>query len=353
MIASETGGVLDNLHSTVFTLDDALVVRYVNPAGEMLFGLSRRQLTGRSLADILPESPAWIAQLRQVLDSGHPLTVHDLRLVMRDGHFVTTDCTATPIARADGETRLLVELIQIDRLLRMTRDETRSGQFAAARELLRSLAHEVKNPLGGLRGAAQLLERELPNAALTDYTDIIIREADRLRALVDRMLGPVVPPEFAPVNVHRILDHVRGLLMAEFGEGLRVERDYDPSLPPLLGDTDQLVQATLNIARNGAQAVAGNGTIRLRTRAARNVYDGERRHRLMLRVDIEDDGPGIPDALRDRLFLPLISGRAGGTGLGLAIAHEIVRRHGGHIEFSSRPGKTIFRLYLPAENGNE
>jgi two-component system nitrogen regulation sensor histidine kinase GlnL len=146
---------------------------------------------------------------------------------------------------------------------------------------------------------------------------------------------------------------VRGLLIAEFGEGLRVERDYDPSLPSLLGDTDQLVQATLNIARNGAQAVAGNGTIRLRTRAARNVYDGERRHRLMLRVDVEDDGPGIPDALRDRLFLPLISGRAGGTGLGLAIAHEIVRRHGGHIEFSSRPGKTIFRLYLPAENGNE
>jgi two-component system nitrogen regulation sensor histidine kinase GlnL len=146
---------------------------------------------------------------------------------------------------------------------------------------------------------------------------------------------------------------VRGLLTAEFGEGLRVERDYDPSLPALRGDTDQLVQATLNIARNGAQAIAGNGTIRLRTRAARNVYDGERRHRLMLRVDIADDGPGIPDALRDRLFLPLISGRAGGSGLGLSIAHEIVRRHGGHVEFSSRPGETVFRLYLPAENGNE
>lgn len=349
---NETDGVLDNLHSTVFTLDRALAFQYVNPAGEMLFGISRRRLVGRALAEILPGNDAWIAQLERTLQSGHPYTVHDLDLAVPGGHHVSADCTVTPLTGVGMAPRLLIELIQIDRLLRLARDETRSGQYQASRELLRALAHEVKNPLGGLRGAAQLLERELPDPSLIEYTDIIIREADRLRTLVDRMLGPSSLPAHAPVNVHRVLDHVRRLLLAEFGAALIVDSDFDPSLPDVVGDADQLVQATLNVARNGAQAVAGHGRILLRTRVARNVTIGSRRNRLMLHVGIHDDGPGVPEALRDRLFLPLISGRAGGTGLGLAIAHEVVHRHGGHIEYASRPGDTVFNLFLPAENGN-
>lgn len=351
-LVSETEGVLDNLHSTVFTLDGDLAFQYVNPAGEMLFGISRRRLVGRPLAEILPGNDAWLQQLERTLRSGHPYTVHDLGLVVPGGHQISADCTVTPLTGVDTEPRLLIELVQIDRLLRLARDETRSGQYQASRELLRALAHEVKNPLGGLRGAAQLLERELPDPALVEYTEIIIREADRLRTLVDRMLGPSSLPAHAPVNVHRVLDHVRRLLVAEFGADLTVESDFDPSLPDVLGDADQLVQATLNVARNGAQAMAGQGRLLLRTRAARNITVGSRRNRLMLRVDIHDDGPGVPDALHDRLFLPLISGRAGGSGLGLAITHEVVHRHGGHIEFTSRPGDTVFHLFLPAENGN-
>lgn len=347
---NETDGVLDNLHSTVFTLDRALAFQYVNPAGEMLFGISRRRLVGRALAEILPGNDAWIAQLERTLQSGHPYTVHDLDLVVPGGHHVSADCTVTPLTGVGMAPRLLIELIQIDRLLRLARDETRSGQYQASRELLRALAHEVKNPLGGLRGAAQLLEQELPSNTLKEYTRIIIHEADRLRNLVDRMVGPNALLRKQPTNIHQVMDHVRRLIRAEVTRGIRIEHDFDPSIPEFGADAEQLIQAVLNVARNAVQALNGEGTVRFRTRVERQFTIGQKRHRLAVRAEIEDNGPGIPDELRESIFYPMVTGKPDGTGLGLSIAQDIVHQHGGMIEFASRPEQTIFRIYLPMEN---
>ncbi|RMG27368.1 MAG: PAS domain-containing sensor histidine kinase, partial [Gammaproteobacteria bacterium] len=222
-------------------------------------------------------------------------------------------------------------------------------QSRALNELVRGLAHEIKNPLGGLRGAAQLLESELADPALREYTSVIIEEADRLRALVDRLLGPSGLPRRERLNLHEVLEHVRTLVLAEGHLGLRIERDYDPSIPELEADRDALVQAVLNIVRNAVEALAGEGTIWLQTRTERQVTIGSVRHRLAASVRIIDNGPGVPEALRERLFVPLVTGRAQGTGLGLAIAQNLVGRHGGIIEFESRPGHTCFNLLLPLE----
>jgi len=218
--------------------------------------------------------------------------------------------------------------------------------------MLRQLAHEVRNPLGGLRGAAQLLDRELPDPELREYTRVIISEADRLTALVDSMNGPTRPQQRTLVNVHEICEHVHRLLVAEAPAAVAVERDYDPSLPSSLFDRNQLVQALLNIARNALQAVGERGRIILRTRALSNVVIAGHRHRLAASVQVQDDGPGVPPELRASLFYPLVTGRAGGTGLGLAVAQDLVIRHGGLIEFESEPGRTIFTLMLPLEEHN-
>jgi two-component system, NtrC family, nitrogen regulation sensor histidine kinase GlnL len=216
--------------------------------------------------------------------------------------------------------------------------------------VLRGLAHEVKNPLGGLRGAAQLLERELSDKQLKEYTRIIVHEADRLRNLVDRVMGGYTPLNKRPVNVHEVLEHVRKLVLVETPVGLTVRCDYDPSLPTLQADAEQLIQAALNILRNSVQALGGKGTVVIRTRIERSFTIGHTHHRLALRVDIEDNGPGIPAELLDKIFYPMVTGRADGTGLGLSIAQDIVARHGGLIECASQPGRTLFTLYLPVEN---
>lgn len=348
--------ILENLSCAVLTLDSGLRLTSLNPAGEMLFEVSAKKVVGSRLDELLPHSQRFIATLRECLSSRHPLTVRGLRLPLPAaagaGRHVTVDCTVTPIGDGrDGEA-LLVELTQIDRLLRMARDENLLERQAANRAVMRGLAHEIKNPLGGLRGAAQLLERELPDKALKEYTRIIIHEADRLRALVDRMIGSYRPPNPGPVNIHEILEHVRRLVLAEVPVGLNIERDYDPSLPLLQGDRDQLVQALLNIVRNAVEATGERGRIRLRTRCERQCTIGGRRHRLAVRVDVEDDGPGIPEELMDRIFYPMVTGKPGGTGLGLPIAQDIVHRHGGLIECTSRPGRTVFTIYLPLENGH-
>jgi two-component system nitrogen regulation sensor histidine kinase GlnL len=213
----------------------------------------------------------------------------------------------------------------------------------ANRELIRNLAHEIKNPLGGLRGSAQLLERELERPELREYTQIIIKEADRLQTLMDRMLTPHRAPRIEPLGVHEVLERVRSLVKAEFG--VVIERDYDPSLPDLVGDREQLIQAVLNIARNSAQA--GSSSIVFRTRAIRQATIVRHRHRLALELQVIDDGPGVPEEIQDRIFNPLVSGREGGTGLGLSLAQTFVQYHQGVIEFESRPGRTIFRILLP------
>jgi two-component system nitrogen regulation sensor histidine kinase GlnL len=213
----------------------------------------------------------------------------------------------------------------------------------ANRELIRNLAHEIKNPLGGLRGSAQLLERELEKVELREYTQVIIKEADRLQKLMDRMLTPHRAPRVEPVSIHEVLERVRSLVEAEFG--VTVQRDYDPSLPDILGDREQLIQAALNIARNAAQA--GAATIEFRSRAVRQITLLRSRYRLALELQIIDDGPGVPEEIQDRIFNPLVSGREGGTGLGLSLAQTFVQYHRGVIEFESRPGRTTFRILLP------
>ncbi len=231
--------------------------------------------------------------------------------------------------------------------MKIAREAKILEQQQANRELIRNLAHEIKNPLGGIRGAAQLLERELGDAELREFTQVIVKEADRLQSLMNRLLTPNRLPQIEQVNIHEVMERVRTLLHAEFPEGLEVKRDYDTSLPEITGDKEQLIQAILNVARNAAQATGGLGEIRMVTRIARQVTVARKRFRHAIAVSIEDDGPGVPPELAERIFYPLVSGRQGGTGLGLSLAQSFVSQHHGIIEFESVPGRTRFTLLLP------
>ncbi len=344
--------ILDNLTTAVLSFDGDLRLAYINPAGEMLFEVSSKKVVGQPLTALLPHSLRLAKTLKQTLNSRHPFTARGVRLLLPGARTITVDCTVTPLPDGARGDELLVELTQIDRLLRLARDESRLDRQAANRAVIRGLAHEIKNPLGGLRGAAQLLEQELSGNELKEYTRIIIHEADRLRNLVDRMIGPHRLPKHEPMNVHEVLEHVRKLMLVEVPVGLGIERNYDPSLPSILGDREQLIQAVLNIVRNSVQAMDGQGVVRLRTRIERSLTIGNKRHRLALRVEVEDNGPGIPETLQEHIFYPMVTGRADGTGLGLSIAQDIINRHGGLIEFTSRPRQTVFTLYLPLENAH-
>ena len=344
--------ILDNLNTAVLLVDSGLVLRAMNPAGEMLFETGARQAIGQPLTHLLARNQTLIEAIHQTLVSGHPFTEHGLRLGVPVNRLVTVDCTVTPLLRPDGKTELILEISTIDRLLRLAREESRHDQHAASRAVIRGLAHEIKNPLGGLRGAAQLLERELPSASLKEYTRIIIHEADRLRNLVDRMVGPNAPLNKQPTNIHQVMDHVRRLIRAEVTQGIRIEHDFDPSIPEFAADDEQLIQAVLNVARNAVQALNGAGVIRFRTRIERQFTIGQKRHRLALCAEIEDDGPGVPAELQESIFYPMVTGKPDGTGLGLSIAQDIVNKHGGTIEFTSRPQQTVFRIYLPLENAH-
>ena len=257
------------------------------------------------------------------------------------------------VNRMEASPNVVVELVEIEQQTRQDREERALDQAQVTKELIRNLAHEIKNPLGGIRGAAQLLEMEVESRALHEYTQVIIGEADRLQALVDRLLAPHRKPHVvSDVNIHEVCERVRALILAEFPRGLHVERDYDISIPDFRGDREQLIQAMLNIAHNAAQALveriaAGDAVIVLRTRVARQTTLGKQRYRLALDLHIQDNGPGVPESLRDRIFYPLVSGRDGGSGLGLTLAQTFVQQHHGTIECESEPGRTIFKIVLP------
>ncbi|WP_333842805.1 nitrogen regulation protein NR(II) [Pelomicrobium sp.] len=336
---------LDLLATAVLLLKEGLQVGYANPAAENLFALSRKQLEERRIGELFPECGQLLAAIAQARKAHSTYIEHELALMLPSHGWLHVSCSVTPVELEDYQ--VLLEFQPIDQHLKIDREERMLNQTLANRVLIRNLAHEIKNPLGGIRGAAQLLDRELELPALHEYTQVIIKEADRLQALMDRLLAPNRVPRFAPLNIHEVLERVRSLILAEYPSGLRVVRDYDVSLPELTGDREQLIQAVLNIVRNAAQALKGKGTITLRTRVARQVTVARRRHRLALTVQIIDDGPGIPEALRDKLFLPLVSGREDGHGLGLALAHHCVAQHHGTIEWESAPGRTCFTLVLP------
>ncbi len=341
--------ILDNLSHAVLMFDSMLKLVFINPAGEMLFAISTRRLLGQSADEILPADSPLLAALRRGLQSGHAITEHEVQLSLPGQHKLTADCTVTPLRTRPDDSGLLVELRPLDHQRRVAREEQQIARQQTFRTLVRGLAHEIKNPLGGLRGAAQLLERELPAADLKEYTAIIIGEADRLRNLVDHLLGPNTIACKESLNIHRVLEHVRQLVSTELPPGIRIRTDYDPSIPHVTGDRDQLIQAVLNVVRNAVQALGDEGEITLRTRARRQFTIGSRQHRLVCQACIIDNGPGIPEELVENIFFPMVSGRADGTGLGLSIAQSLLNQHDGLITCKSRPGHTQFCLLLPLE----
>jgi len=354
MVDTDTGlRILENLNTAVLRFDRGLRLNYINPAGEMLFAASAKQITGQTVEELLPHSGQFTAVLRRSYESGNPYTEREVQLILVNQQTITVDCTVTPLNEPHQENGLLMELLQLDRHLRIAREETLLAQYQTTRTLIRGMAHEIKNPLGGLRGAAQLLERELPDPKLKEYTQVIIGEADRLQNLLNRMLGPNTLPYKRLINIHEIVERVYTLLEAEASEGIKITKDYDPSIPEFKADPDQLIQAVLNIARNALQAMEGNGKITLQTRIQRNVAFGQRHHKNIACINVIDDGPGISPKMIENIFYPLITGRAEGTGLGLPIAQSLVNQHGGLIEYSSHPGKTVFTLLLPLETDYE
>ncbi len=335
---------LDLLSSAVVLVDGSSRIRYLNPAAENLFAASARSMLDRPLAELLGEPPGLAAALDNAARNDWSYTGQNITVDREDEPPLNLDCTVSPVD--SGAVRLLLEFRLIDQRLKADREERLLEQQQASRELVRNLAHEIKNPLGGIRGAAQLLERELADAQLREYTQVIIAEADRLQALMHRLLDSHRMMQPATLNIHEILERVRLLVNAEF-PAVDVVRDYDISLPAITGDREQLIQAVLNIARNAAQAAGEAGEVRLRTRAARQVTLAKRRYALALELQVIDSGPGIPEAIRDKLFYPLVSGREGGSGLGLTLAQSFVQQHHGSIAVDSRPGRTCFTVLLP------
>jgi len=345
MFASALPG-LDLLATAVMLIDDDLNVMYANSAAENLLDLSARQLKGRALVELFSGAARLLSAIDYARSNACSFIEHDLELAIGTHNLPHLTCTATPVEDA-REQALLLEFRPIDQRLRLDREEQMLIQNLANRELIRNLAHEIKNPLGGIRGAAQLLQRELPRPELAEYTHVIIDEADRLQSLMDRLLLPHRLPQPEAFSVHEALERVKSVIMAETPEGLTIERDFDVSLPPVLADREQVIQALLNVARNAVQAMRGHGTLTFRTRVARQITLARRKNRHAARIDIVDSGPGIPEALRDKLFYPLVSGREGGTGLGLSIAQTYITQHHGTIEFESRPGRTCFTVHMP------
>lgn len=335
---------LDLLSSAVILVDESLLIRYLNAGAENLFAISRRKVLGLSLTRVLGDPVGLAAALDSALRNNWSYTGQDLRVLRPDTDPLYLDCTVSPVDGAGA--RLLLEFRPIDAQMRVAREEQLAQQQQANRELIRNLAHEIKNPLGGIRGSAQLLERELTDPQLREYTEVIIAEADRLQDLMNRMLTSHSMMRPAPLNIHDVLERVRRLILAEF-PAIDIRRDYDTSLPEITADREQLIQAILNIARNAAQALDGRGEIGLRTRIARQVTLAKRRFRLALELQVTDNGPGIPDGIRDKIFYPLVSGREGGSGLGLSLALSFVEQHHGVIEVESRPAHTCFTILLP------
>ena len=341
--------IIENMSTAAVVLDDRFRVAALNPAAETLLETSARQAAGLPLAR--GEECAELA--RRALASGRACIERNVRLGPR-----LVDCTATPLGEepgggrgrraGEGEGGVLLEMADVEHHRRMSHEGRRLSQTESVEAVVRGLAHEIRNPLGGLRGAAQLLERELADRdarELAEYTGIIISEADRLSLLVDRLLTPDAPAEPAPVNLHRVTERVCALVEAEAVARVMIVRDYDPSIPPLLGSFDQLVQAVLNVVRNAVQAEGDR--IVIRTRVVHQAHVGRRQHPLAGRIDVIDDGPGVRPDLAETLFYPMVSGRAEGSGLGLPIAQSLVSRHGGIIEYERAAGETTFSILLP------
>ena len=349
--------LLEQLSVAILLLDKNLCVLYANLAAEQLFETSRAHLLNRPITQFFWEDDACLDAFHNALLDQRSYTRREARLHFpSSAQVVTLDYTATPLSETEQQgQQLLVELLPQDRVLHLSRQASLLTANQVTRALVQGMAHEVKNPLGGIRGAAQLLAQQLPDPELKEYADVIIDEADRLSQLVDRMLGSHQQMNFAWINIHQVLERVCLILQAEVADAIKLVRDYDPSLPELPADLDSLIQVVLNLVRNAAQALLENpserpATLTLRTRALRQFTLGTQRHRLVCLIEVEDNGPGIDPKLLKALFYPMVTGRTQGTGLGLPIAQAIVQQHNGLIKCDSKVGSTIFRILLPFES---
>ncbi len=343
---------LEHLATAVILLDKTHRVVYANPSAEILFELSATQIHQHHISEVFLNCEILQLAIDNAVKNESPYREHELAITTVRQHSFAVTCTVTPVNINDAA--LLLEFQQMDQQLRIAREERMLIQQQANSELLRNLAHEIRNPLGGLRGAAQLLEHELPNPSLREYTQVIIKEADRLHSLMDRLLVPHRVPKYEPTNIHEVLERVRSLLLAESPNNIKVRRDYDTSLPDLIGDREKLIQTVLNIARNAVQAMQTGRTeqaeIVFKTRAERQVTLAKKRYRVAIKLQIIDNGPGIPVDIRDKIFYPLVSGHEGGSGLGLALAQTFITQHHGMIDCESTPGNTCFTILLPVES---
>ena len=348
----------DTLATLVAVVDLRSQVVFANAALEDALGISRRVIEGGLLIDYFVDARALVAGLQGVASNDFATLRYDALLKKNGADHIPVHVIIAQTERAD---EVIVEMLPLQQQSKLEREERLVDQAQANKELIRNLAHEIKNPLGGIRGAAQLLQLELDSKELREYTQVIIHEADRLQTLVDRLLAPHRKPHVVDdVNIHEVCERVRSLIVAEFqagprgmaNSGLRVVRDYDTSIPDFRGDKEQLIQVVLNIAHNAAQVLGermleGDAMITFKTRIARQVTLGKRRYRLALELHIIDNGPGIPDDIKDRIFYPLVSGREGGSGLGLTLAQTYVQQHDGLIECESQPGRTEFKILIP------
>lgn len=347
----EARSVAEQQLTACVCLDTDLRVTYMNPAAEMLFAIGAKKAAAAPFLQIIHVPEQISSRLDQVLKYDRRFTKRAVSL-LKPGHDepIVVDCTISPYQSEWQEKKgLLIEFHSVDHQVKIARENAMLSQQEIARSLLRGLAHEIKNPLGGLRGAAQLLARELDSDEQKEYTDIIIREADRLHALIDRMLGPNQRPKVSAVNIHEVLEYVRKLTLAEASASISITADYDPSIPSFQADRDHFVQVFLNITRNAVQALNGKGHITYRTRVKRYITIGRRLHKLVGIFEIIDNGPGIPEDIVDSIFYPMITGRADGTGLGLSIAQSLINQQGGLIECESVPGRTVFKILVPLE----
>lgn len=344
--------LLDTLITAVIVLDHNARLFHMNVAAETLLGVSDEQAVGKPIEFCFHEMDGTPQSLREALPNNHHFTKRRARWRLHNHTEITVDYSVTPSPELS---LVIVEVQPLDRLLRISREEAMLSNQEISRNLVRSMAHEIKNPLGGIRGAAQLLARELNSPELEEYTRVIIGETDRLRNLVDRMLGPSRPAQPSLINVHEVLEHVLAVGKAESGRSIQWVRDYDPSIPELLGDKEQLIQAILNMVRNAMQSLqestqTPHKRITLSTRVQRRFTIGRRHYPLVARIAIIDNGPGIPPELIEDIFFPMITGRAEGTGLGLAIAQKLISQHKGLIACESQPGHTEFAIYLPLDD---
>lgn len=353
--ASHYKPILDSLLTAAIVLDQNLNLSCVNASAEALLGFSEEQMLSKHVSNCFTDLDNRLETLTEALLSNHQFTVRQAQWRLHNNQIITVDYSVIPNPDLGF---IVIEAHPLDRLLRISREESMLSTQETSRNLIRSMAHEIKNPLGGIRGAAQLLSKELNRNGLDDfeeYTQVIIGETDRLRNLVDRMLGPSKLLTPKPINIHLVLEHISTIIKAETGNDVEIKRDYDPSIPDTPGDKERLIQATLNIARNAVQALQErpdntDGCITFKTRIQRRFTIGRIQHPLVARISIIDNGPGIPDDLIQSIFFPMITGRPEGTGLGLAIAQNLISQHRGTVECKSSPGHTEFSIYLPLDD---